>query len=123
MNDLSKHFVLYAKYWYGRSGNIIEDLRRLLSVYAGLDLDMVTENDVYEVLCQTWAECVVHPRVRTEGVLEMIGKRAYGINRKPEDIIIGGLSVSDPKDYGLEPNDTKELLDIRFGEKALDPSR
>ena len=95
--DFTAHIVLYAKGHYGHSGDIIEDLKTLLCEYAGLD--RASTSDVWQLLCEAFSRYVTKEFDIAEGLMEMLGKKRIGfnerLNRKPEEIIIGKLSVID----------------------------
>jgi hypothetical protein len=91
------HILLYAKGWYNKSGNILEDLKILLSNYAKID---ASTGDVKECLANCFAKyCPESDRGRA--IQEMIGWSWYSlypsIKRTPEQIMIGTLSIADGK--------------------------
>lgn len=96
----SKHIILYAKGWYGKSENgIISDIKQLLAAYARID--QVSDHDVWEMLCRAAAKYLPEfsEQSRHEYLMDMLGKKWTGfneqLNRKPEEVIIGMLSVTD----------------------------
>ena len=103
MNSCTEHIILYAKHWYGNSGNIMADLKQLLAEVTGVPTECATDNFVYEALANAWAE--ISPALtemdRREGILEMLGWKWKGwsesLTRKPEEVLIGKLSILDPK--------------------------
>jgi len=105
-------FVIYAKHWYGRSRNIVQDLRRVLATYSSIDLQFVHERDVLAILCGAVAK--IHNRhFIQEALIEMVGKKWEGFNdsfqRAPEQVMVGQLSVSDPEKNPF-PFDENDLL-------------
>lgn len=90
------HVILYAKGWYERSDNILNDLQSLLELYAGTK---VSQLDVKDILCQTFSEyCPSTERARA--INEMLGwsyHHELNIKRTPEQIMIGLISICDGK--------------------------
>ena len=90
-NTFAHHVILYAKNWYGQSGNVISDLKELLSVYSNMSIDYIHDRDVLEVLVSTFAE-YVHKFELSDGIYEMVyGK--YQQKRTPEQIMVGKIST------------------------------
>lgn len=48
-NNYNRHFYLYAKYHY-HQGNLLEDLKRLLANYCGINVEQLSTKDVIEKL-------------------------------------------------------------------------
>jgi len=105
---IDNQIILYAKNWYGRSENIIEDIKTIISKECYID--HVTDYDVYQCLCNVFAEYATkNPVICSQTIMELIGK--YFINcRKPEQIIIGQLSIIDGEFVNM-----KEKKDYKFG--------
>lgn len=109
------HILLYAKGWYKKSGNIIEDLKKLLSKYAGLYPDHIYEGEIKRCLVDCFAKyCPDYER--GEAIQEMLGWK-WGNNgvvkdRKPEEVMIGKLSIAEGKYV-----DPTKLLPILVKEK------
>ena len=92
------HILLYAKNWYKKSGNIIEDLRILLAKYSGTDVDFITPNLVRECLVSCfndYAPCYNKDRA----LLEMLkwGWTGQISSRTPEEVMLGSLSIAEGK--------------------------
>lgn len=115
----TKHIILYAKGWYGRSEDgIINDLRKLLMT--SVRLDFVPDCLIWEALCHAAAEYLpeFNEQVRYHYVMDMLGKKWIGfneqLNRKPEEVIIGMLSITD--------GDVIDVTDVMAGKWWKDES-
>jgi hypothetical protein len=69
-----RHFYLYAKNRYQRSGSLMEDVRRLVAEYVGSDPQSLTDGDVLRVFWE-----VVYPEIdklpyRREKLLEIMAR-------------------------------------------------
>jgi hypothetical protein len=92
------HILLYAKHWYKRSGNILEDLRVLLAEYSGNGLKLTSESDVKECLCNCYAEYAPMYN-RGRALQEMLGwgwVMPMG-GRTPEQIMLSQLCTIEGK--------------------------
>jgi hypothetical protein len=101
----------------------------LLAEYSGSDLEYITERDAWECLCFAFGEYAGRFEI-CEALYETIGGKWDGFNlgkRKPEEVLIGKLSVCDGKcvdptkkmNYSLEPVLQKNY-DIRsWPEKSI----
>jgi len=107
----AQHIILYAKGWYGRSGNILQDIAELLKVYAGLSEPSI--RDAKEVLCSAFAEYGRDNYYDMfEAVYEITGWKWESfppVKRTPEQVMIGKLSIIDG-----EYVDTSEKLNVDF---------
>ena len=45
-----RHFYLYAKNWYIKTDNVIEDLKHIVGYRSGIDAEYITTEDVIRVL-------------------------------------------------------------------------
>tara|TARA_R110000824_G_scaffold379016_2_gene570828 strand:- start:4154 stop:4573 length:420 start_codon:yes stop_codon:yes gene_type:complete len=52
------HFIVYAKGWYERGDNIIDDMKKLVSERCALDIQYVNDSDVWSVLVDALFEHV-----------------------------------------------------------------
>jgi len=99
LSGTTNQILLYSKGWYGKSGNIIEDIRTLVSKYCGLEPRYVSERDIFDLLASTFSECVHNEFEITEAIMEMTGKKWLGfnlnLNRKPEEVLVGKISIVD----------------------------
>jgi hypothetical protein len=91
---VDNQIILYAKHWYGRSDNIINDLKEVICKCCWLD--SVSDRDVMELLSRTFSVyCTEHDR--SEGLFEMLGWKWKGfsenLQRTPEQVMIGKLSI------------------------------
>ena len=50
MNKSDEHIYLYAKGWYKKSDNVMDDLKTLISYRSGIDGLHITKGDVFTVL-------------------------------------------------------------------------
>ncbi len=55
-NDLTRHLILYAKGHYKRTGNVIEDLSRLMTNRAALPENYIRDTDVYAFVSECFVE-------------------------------------------------------------------
>ena len=98
-DNFGHHVVLYAKNWHGRSGNPIADLKAMLSLYAGIDIQYISDRDIYGMIASTFAECVHNQYDISEAIMEMIGKKWAPpfdhFNGTPEGAMLGKLSIVD----------------------------
>lgn len=95
-NSFDHHILLYAKGWYKKSGNVTEDLKILLANYASLSLEHITDNEMKECLAICFAKyCPNYELGRA--ISEMLGWRWLISTRKPEEIMIGLLSIVEGK--------------------------
>ena len=112
-NTFTHHVVLYAKHWYGRSGDPIADLRALICLYADLEPKFVPDNDIYGLVAGAFAECVHNPYDISEAIMEMLGKKwsppFNKCNGIPIGAMLGKLSIVD----GCYC-DPEQKLDIKF---------
>ena len=96
-DSFSHHVVLYAKNWYGHSGDSIADLRALICLYAGIEPQYVPESDIYRLVAAAFAECVHNKYDIEEAILEMTGKKWSApferFNGTPVGAMIGKLSI------------------------------
>lgn len=69
-----RHVWLYAKYWYKRNDDIVIDLRKLVSEYAGIKEELVSIDDCFRLLFNALIEAtVISTRVGSEQfLLDMI---------------------------------------------------
>jgi hypothetical protein len=111
-DGFSMHVILYAKGWYGNSGNILLDIAKLLMVWSHSPEPSI--RDAKEILCRTYAEYGSKNHFDLfEGIYEITGWKWEGFSipqRKPEEVMIGKLSCLDG--YLVDP---KQKLDIHFG--------
>jgi hypothetical protein len=119
LSGVTNQILLYAKGWYGKSGDIISDIRQIVSKYCMLEIQHIPEGDVWELLASTFAECVKNEHDVKEAIIDMLGKKWLGFNinfnRKPEDIIIGKLSIV----HGEWVN-KDEKMDFSLEKKAVE---
>ena len=55
LEDHQKHIVFYAKGWYRRSGDIMQDLKVLLSGFFGIEPIFFTDSDIYGRLLELFS--------------------------------------------------------------------
>jgi len=95
-DGFANQIIIYSKHWYGRTGNVIDDLKRLFAEYTGNPIDHISERDIWEILTATFEEFVPLP-ARQEALFDMLGKKWIGwaecLNRTPEQIMIGKLTI------------------------------
>lgn len=111
IEGFGQQVILYSKGWYGRSGKgAIHDLMRLLAKYSNSDLEYISEKDAWEILCRTAGDCVSRFDIG-EALYETVGGKWKGfIDRKPENVLIGKISIvdggyvdmADKMDFSLE---------------------
>jgi len=111
--DFAHHVILYSKGHYGRSGNPIADLKAMLSVYAGIGIEHISDRDIYDHIADAFAECVHNRYYIKEAIMEMIGKKWAPpfdrFNGTPEGAMLGKLSIVD----GCYV-DPEQMLNIKF---------
>ena len=114
--DFTQQVLLYSKGWYGRNhvkDHIINDLKTLLASYASIEIEYISDRDIWEYLTKAYASCVSDINM-PDSLMEMLGKKWYqdsGIAiRKPEEVIIGALSVA----KGELADVTQIIKGIRF---------
>jgi len=98
LSGVSNQILLYAKGWYGKSGNIIDDVRKVVSKYCSIEIEHVSKRDVLELLASTFAECVKNEYRVREAIIEIASRHEgddFIIKRTNEQIIIGKISVVD----------------------------
>lgn len=108
--------ILYAKGWYKKSDDVMDDLKTLLSEYIGQEASL---NDVKSILCTCFGKyCPEHDR--GEAIAEMLGwswRSAFFEGRTPEQVMVGKLAIAD----GLYV-DTDELLPVlEYSEEEKTP--
>ena len=54
-----RHFFLYAKHFYRRGGNVLEDVRRITADYIGCDPQCVSDDDVLTAICNIALPCLL----------------------------------------------------------------
>lgn len=95
-DGFANQVIIYSKHWYGRTDNIIDDLKRLLAEYTGNNIDIISEHDIWQILTATFEE-FVPLYARQEALFEMLGKKWAGfaeyLNRTPEQIMVGNLTI------------------------------
>jgi hypothetical protein len=57
-STIQQNIILYAKGWYGRSGNIIDDLCKILSELTAVTYEYYSKADAMELLIHTFEEYV-----------------------------------------------------------------
>lgn len=129
-HSVTGHIILYAKGWYGRSGNILVDLQRLVEEVCALPKSDNTSNGK-ECLSRSFATCLPYMCEYDifESIYEMIGWKWEGWNpmltRTPEQVMIGKLAILSTE-YILfcdgKPDD-EILADIHFGKKEAEGSK
>lgn len=97
---LDKQIILYAKGWYGKKENIINDLKQIISKVCAIDVEHIPNRDVYGLLVSAYVKVGTdNYHTAVESITEMIGEKWPGslsyMNRKPEEIMIGILSICD----------------------------
>jgi hypothetical protein len=96
-DNFDHHILLYAKNWYMKSGNIIEDLKILLANYSGTHVRDISEGDIKECLADCFAKYCPECE-RGKAIQEMLGWGWYLIsNRTPQEVIIGKLGITEGK--------------------------
>ena len=90
--------LLYAKNWYKRSDNIIEDLKVLLSEYGMIPLECISDHDIYEALAGCFAE-YCPPYEMREAIQKLAGWHWWKPQNelKPEEVMLGKLSIAKGK--------------------------
>jgi len=133
----TEHIMWYAKGWYGRSEKgTMHDLAIILGEVTGTSTEYMSEDDVHRCLAYAWAEVsrALPQAVVNDATLEMLGWKWIGWNesftRKPEDVLIGKLSIVSPRDVkwfpgcdgkgsgGKEELFKSRLVHVRFGDKV-----
>jgi hypothetical protein len=125
MNSCTEHIILYAKHQYGKSGNVVEDLRLILGEVCNVPTECMRERDVHECLAAAWSELapVIGYHNLREGLLEMLGWKwpaGTGMERTPEEVMMGRLGQISPRDVKfLEGKgvDESRMASHRFGKK------
>lgn len=111
--DFSQHVLLYAKGHYGRSGDIIRDLKVLLEKYAMIGDP--SDNDVKHLLVSAYIDYgCKKEHIQKEALLDIIGWKWPGypfLTRTPEQVMIGQLAIAEGKFVNL----SKKFPDIHFG--------
>jgi len=100
MND-KRHFHLYARGWYKKSDNVLEDLKKIYDHYMGHDLGK--DHDVMGYLLHLVAPYVDSERLFVEFINDMHPSNAWIIGCEREGL--------------FEP--TKEPYDLRVVRKCL----
>ena len=120
-DNFGHHVILYAKGWYGSTDSIIDDLKAMLALYAGIELPFISDRDVYGMIAGTFAEFVHNPHYIEEAIMEMIRMKWAPpfdrFNGTPESVMLGKLSIID----GCYC-DPSQMLNIKFKQpkKVLD---
>lgn len=70
------HFILYAKGFYKKSGNLLQDMKHIVSNYSGVNEKHISSGDVFVVM--------------TEIAFHFIGKNLSDFQRYTEDVSAGG---------------------------------
>jgi len=108
--NFDHQILLYAKHWYKRSstGNILRDLRVLMSYYSGCYYKDISEADVKEALANCFADYAPEYN-RGRWIQEMLGWDWLNplIPRRPEQVMIGALAITKGKYV-----DPSELLPV-----------
>ena len=95
-DGFGNQIIIYSKHWYGRSGDVIEDLRKMLAVYTGNDIEHLSEGDIWQILTATFEE-FVPLWTRQDALFDMLGKKWAGwadmLQRPPESIMVGCLAI------------------------------
>jgi hypothetical protein len=55
--ELTQHLILFAKHWYGRTGNAVDDLATFMHKWSGVDKDVYNDVEIMRVLSSVFAEC------------------------------------------------------------------
>ena len=96
-DGFANQIIIYSKHWYGRTGNVIDDLKRLFAEYTGNPIDHISECDMWQILTATFEE-FVPLCARQEALFDMLGKKWIGyaeyLTRTPEQIMVGNLAIS-----------------------------
>ena len=93
-NNFGHHILLYAKGWYARSGDVLADLRTLLTEYSGTDPEYISDSNIRELLCECYLKYAKHSG---RELMDMLGWGWIVIKRTPESIMLSGLSIADGK--------------------------
>jgi len=113
-SGLENHVILYAKGHYGNSGNIIEDLREIISTYAWIELEHVSEKDVKKIIISAFERFVrEHDKIQAlERGLSLEPIRILNMNIY--ESMLGKLSIILGKYCNLD-----KKLDLRFDKKYV----
>jgi len=118
---LSQQIILYAKHWYGSSGDTIADIKTLMSLYSGTDEGFISEGDIREHIVDTFVNYVSNPHDLKEGIINALGwgfmahlHQQY--KTKPEDFFLGKLAIIKGKYVDL----SKKIPNISFHEAEFE---
>ena len=111
---LAQHLILFAKHWYGRTGNVSDDLAIFMSKWSGVDKEAYNDRELMRVMSSVFAECSSENMVRSF-ILGIADPWARYVNKNepmsiPEMIesMLGLMSTLQVKDK----DDSGELYDI-----------
>ena len=96
--NFDHHIILYAKNWYKKSGDILEDLRTLLCEYGLLEPKYVSDSNIREALANCFAKYAPEYD-RGRWIQEMLGWDLFNPlkPRTPEEVMLGALSITEGK--------------------------
>ena len=112
---LSQQVIIYAKNWYGQSGDAIADLRAIMALYSGIKEQYISEMDVKGAIVFTFVNYVSNPYDLEEGILNALGWSHLSSLHKesgfrPEAFFLGKLSII----KGCYVDMNKKLTGISF---------
>lgn len=81
----SKHIIWYAKGWYKRSGDLLDDLRELIHRYSMHPKDKIQDQWVVQQVASIWSDLRISDHVRSS-IWHELYKPAWSRNPVPEDI-------------------------------------
>lgn len=82
ISELSQHIILYAKSWYEKSGNQVEDLRQLTSRFCLVDDRYISDGDVYRNVTEAFVESC-----NQQQYLELLNRLFYHPLSKPTSLL------------------------------------
>ena len=54
---LTQHLILFAKHWYGRTGNVADDLATFMSKWSGTEKIWYNDVELMRIISSVFAEC------------------------------------------------------------------
>lgn len=93
------HVVLYAKGWYRKSGNAIEDLKVLLGKWSNIEPQFISRRDIFQFIIETILYVKLPDTTLTDAFLDAMGEKWKGwgdvVQRQPENVLLGNISTCD----------------------------
>ena len=118
-SEFVNQFIIYAKHWYGHSGNILKDLQLIMWRLCGEGTSSI--RDVWHILGHAAAYALQFDNkyVASEFVLEMLGEK-WGkgdmLTRPPEAVIMSHLAILEKQHFDFD----KKWEDFSITEKYCD---